>query len=257
LSEGDEIKMLSAASDIDDGYSSRERKTQQAVIVAVSAKGEGWVWKVDAKEDANGTDEGVLDGAGGTAQGGPEIRLVSHSTIPCCRDETDDGSTHESAHDNAIKPTHVLPVDPMGWHQSVMDWTTQSLLQDIVLTISPTGVLEFWRPRVGDHVVNNKYTAHDKQDGHADLHAQHSHGAERWMRTGTVKTERTDIRAARCSSRKKTVLVRDVEEGVESGQTQGHSKVKGRSGGMMQEMTIWDSNVGEFSTGLEMCKMYP
>lgn len=237
LEDGDEIKMLSAASDIDDGYSTRDRRTQQAVIIAVSAKGQAWIWRVDARKDtAVEEKQDGLTSPGETDN--PDIRLVSHSKIPCCADEG--GAT----------PAHVLPVDPMGWHQSVMDWANQSLLQDIVLTISPAGVLEFWRPRIGDHVVNSRFTTHQMadNDGHGHTH-NHSHDAERWVRTGTVHTERTDIRAARCSSRKKTVLVRDVEGEKD--------KDRGKGKGKMQEMTIWDSNVGEFSTGLEMCKLYP
>ena len=79
-----------------------------------------------------------------------------------------------------------------------------------------------------------------------------------------VRTERTDIRAARCSSRKKTVLVRDIEldgPGTSVGSSGGSAGRQGKGSGKdkekVQEMTIWDSNVGEFSTGLEMCKIYP
>lgn len=283
LQQGDTISMLSAASDIDDGQSSRDRRTRQAVIVAVSAKGEAWVWKVDTKDGLDAVNVDVQDEDAKKGEV-PEIRLISHSTIPCGVDDLDaavdatanvkgEGQGKREGGANANVPTHVLPVDPMGWHQSVVDWKTQSLLQDIVLTISPAGVLEFWRPRIGDHMVTSKYTFHpsttsttngtsDKHDNHGHVHA-HGHDAQ-WVRTGMVRTERTDIRAARCSSRKKTVLVRDIEldgPGTSVGSSGGSAGRQGKGSGKdkekVQEMTIWDSNVGEFSTGLEMCKIYP
>jgi hypothetical protein len=215
LAQGDRVAMLLAASDIDDGHSAAQRRTQRAVIVAVTDQAEAWVWRVTSRKPTSVTSEADVD-----ASDAPDVELVSHESIPVTG-----------------RVAHVLPVDPMGWHQSVIDWTTDSPAQDMVLTISEEGVLEFWRPRLGAHMVNGRYTSH----AHAGKGNGNAHSDAAWTRSGVVRTDRKGIRAARCSSRKKTVLVRDLE--------------RGKGGG--QEMTIWDSNVGEFSTGLEMTKVYP
>ncbi|OCF41725.1 hypothetical protein I317_04429 [Kwoniella heveanensis CBS 569] len=129
----------------------------------------------------------------------PDVILLSHYRLP-----TDTVHPNES-------PRMILPVDPMGWHQSVIDWTTDTCLQDIVLTISNDGDLEFWTPRI--------------------------EGNEPWIKTGVVKTDRRNVIAARCSSRKKTALVCELPDG-------------------RHEMTIWDSKVSEFSTGLELTYIF-
>lgn len=200
LPEGEAIKMILAVSDIDDGMSAAGRRTERAVIMAASGAGEAWAWSVISRRIS--ADE---------ADPMPEIKLLSRYTLPI-----EPGSNGERG-----RPRLILPVDPMGWHQSTVDWKSDTPLQDMVLTISDAGVLEFWRPRLAMLLGGAK-------DGKKEA---------AWTRTGVVHTDITDICMARCSSRKKTVLVR-VGKGGE------------------QEITIWDSNVSEFSTGLELTKAY-
>ncbi|KAG6862440.1 hypothetical protein C0995_011880 [Termitomyces sp. Mi166 len=72
-------------------------------------------------------------------------------------------------------PKFILPVDPMAWGQR-QSWTEP----DVLLSVSHTGELDFWVP----------------EDTKIPL----------WRRTGTVKTGRTGITRASCSSAKKTAL---------------------------------------------------
>jgi hypothetical protein len=98
-------------------------------------------------------------------------------------------------------PRLILPVDPMAWRGA----RSSSVVKEDLLVISQDGELSFW--------------ARD--------------GAGGWLRTGRVATGRRDIRLARCSSAKKTVLVVPA------------------TGGRGEELTIWDSKESEFASGLE------
>lgn len=121
----------------------------------------------------------------------------------------------------------------MGWHQSTIDWETDTPLQDMVVTVTEEGVIEFWTPRLGQHLVGHRRRKVDGSDPNAA-----------WSRSSTVRTNRRNVCNARCSSRKKTVLGKPFHT-----KTSSHA-VCDQSNGEC-EMTIWDSNVSEFSTGLE------
>jgi hypothetical protein len=177
LDLGDDIALLLAVSDIDDGYSGKGRRTQRAVVLAASKQGHAWVWRVDSRLNAS---------SGSTMDETPDIRLLSHYVLPV----------------EGGEPRLILPVDPMGWHQSVIDWKNDTPLQDMILTVSSNGVLEFWSPELGHH-----YTAerpHNQTVSNGDAPANGDN--KPWSRTGVVRTGRNEIKMARCSSRKKTVL---------------------------------------------------
>jgi hypothetical protein len=70
----------------------------------------------------------------------------------------------------------ILPVDPMGWISSHAPTGTE---RDVLLSVGGNGDLIFWVP--GGKKIS-------------------------WRCTGRVHTGRTNIRMARCSSAKKTVL---------------------------------------------------
>ncbi|ODO01962.1 WD-repeat protein [Cryptococcus wingfieldii CBS 7118] len=224
-SDDDEIGMLLAVSDIDDGFDRPGRRTNRAIITAATHSGEAWVWRASSRLNPNG------DAPHGEQ---PTVSLLSHYRLPL---------------DRAHGQNMVLPVDPMGWHQNVIDWATNTPLQDMILSISADGDLEFWTPKLGQHLVGEK--ANEEEQGgmtHPDraceVNGGHSHSKgegrgedEPWVRTGVVKTGRKNVKMARCSSRKKTVLVCELEDG-------------------RQEMTIWDSKVSEFSTGWELTRIY-
>ncbi|KAJ7071176.1 RAVE protein 1 C terminal-domain-containing protein [Mycena amicta] len=99
-------------------------------------------------------------------------------------------------------PKMILPVDPMAW-----GFQRQWALHDVLLSLSESGELAFWVP-----------------DG------------KEWRRTGSVRTDRTGITKARCSSAKKTALVVPTPKG--------------------DELTIWDSKESEFASGLEFCATF-
>ncbi|WVQ94063.1 hypothetical protein IAU59_001141 [Kwoniella sp. CBS 9459] len=219
--KGDEVEMLLAVSDIDDGYSNKGRRTQRAIIMAATRSGEAWVWRVISRITPK---EEQVDER-------PDVILLSHYRLP-----TDTAHPNES-------PRMIMPVDPMGWHQSVIDWTTDTCLQDMVLTISNDGDLEFWIPRIGSHLAGDHASA---KKGAADMacHALENGSSadsnDPWIKTGVVKTDRRNVIAARCSSRKKTALgalVCELPDG-------------------RHEMTIWDSKVSEFSIGLELTHIF-
>ncbi|KAF7306783.1 WD repeat protein [Mycena indigotica] len=96
-------------------------------------------------------------------------------------------------------PKMILPVDPMAWER----WT----VHDVLLSLSEDGELAFWVP-----------------------------DAKEWRRTGSVRTHKTGIIKARCSSAKKTALVVHTSDG--------------------DELTIWDSKESEFASGLEYSLSY-
>ena len=203
---GDELELLLAVSDVDDGSAATRRKAQRAFIVAASKHGRAWVWEVVSPADASSFSVEDIPAES------PSVRLFSSYRLPI---------EHSARHQHA-SPALVLPVDPMGWHQSVIDWETNSTRQDMILTVSSDGCLEFWQPHLHEHSL-------------LDPSDRIVHGAQHqlpWIRSGIVRTGKTNFEMARCSARKKTVLV------------------CGAPGGR-QEVTIWDSVVSEFSTGLE------
>ncbi|KAF7339596.1 WD repeat protein [Mycena sanguinolenta] len=110
-----------------------------------------------------------------------------------------------SAHDTLPIPTPklILPVDPMAWGLR-RKWITH----DVLLSVSDLGELAFWVP--------------DESSA--------------WRCTGSVKTHRTNISKARCSSAKKTALIVLTSDGY--------------------ELTIWDSKESEFASGLEFRGIY-
>ncbi|KAI9461002.1 RAVE protein 1 C terminal-domain-containing protein [Lactarius psammicola] len=99
----------------------------------------------------------------------------------------------------------ILPVDPMGW---ISSRDTAAMERDVLLSVGRDGELMFWVP-----------------DGNGTG----------WRRTGRLRTGRTSIRMARCSSAKKTVLIVPRADG--------------------EELTIWDSKESEFSSGREYAKI--
>ena len=163
----------------------------------------------------------------------PDISLLSRYRLPVDLDT----------------PHLILPVDPMGWHQSVIDWKTDTPLQDMILTCSKSGVLEFWTPQLGHHFAFEVQHGHaangtkDRQNGNL-----HDHDESPWTRSGVVRTGRADALMARCSSRKKTVLGKAF--GLFGRGTLTLAVCETPDGG--HEMSIWDSNVSEFSTGMEL-----
>lgn len=230
LPEDETVKMLMAVSDIDDGHSGEGRKTQQGYVMAASDGGTAWVWRVTSRRIASdGTDDlGPTRTEQVNKTDVPDIHLMTRYHLPI-----DDHVRTEGSKQKPGKPKLILPVDPMGWHQSVVDWNTNTPLQDIILTVSDAGVLEFWRPTF------HKGSIEALPNGTAATSfglKQHTHDAA-WTRTGVVHTGKKGITMARCSSTKKTVLVCSGKEGE-------------------QEMTIWDSKVSEFSTGLELTEIY-
>lgn len=176
LAEGDSLEMLMGVSDIDDGFLPKGRKTERAVVIVASQRGYAWIWRINSPKDHNSL---------------PDITLLSKH-----RFKIGSGSRMDT-------PPHlILPVDPMGWHQSVIDWQTDTPLQDMVLTITEDGVLEFWTPRLGQHlaVLNGEPSESDQDFGTI------RHPEAAWSRSGLVETKRSNVLMARCSSRKKTVL---------------------------------------------------
>jgi hypothetical protein len=173
----DEVSMLLAVSDIDDGVSGKERRTQRAIVMAVTKQGQAWCWRITSSNLS------ISDGNGDTNT--PDIQLLHKYDLPI---------------QGGSSPALVLPVDPMGWHTSVIDWKSDTPLQDMVLTISDAGVLEYWQPRIGQYLA--------AQNGlNGDSHGCANSGDEKpWVRSGFVDTGRMNVVMARCSSRKKTVL---------------------------------------------------
>ncbi|KAH6916877.1 WD repeat-containing protein [Coprinopsis sp. MPI-PUGE-AT-0042] len=81
-----------------------------------------------------------------------------------------------------------------------------------------------------------EWTTHDALlsvtlEGELAFWAPESSNGSSWKCTGRIKTERSGFKKAKCSSMKKTALVVEKDDAV--------------------ELTIWDSTVSEFSTGLE------
>lgn len=188
LEEGDDVAILLAVSDIDDGQSARGRRTQRALALAVSQAGKVWCWRMTSRYQS------TVDSEAGFKDEEPEIELLHTYRLP----------VHGGS-----KPAWVLPVDPMGWHTSVIDWRTGQLLQDMVLTISQEGVLEYWQPRFGQHLTLDSSETRSAGENLTldEGRSVPTPGSQTaWMRSGHVDTGRREVCMARCSSRKKTVL---------------------------------------------------
>ena len=170
LEGDDDVAMLLAVSDVDDGISGKGRRTQRAVVMTVTKSGQAWCWRVTSTTNEVDNDK-------------PDIQLLHKYRLPI---------------QGGSSPALVLPVDPMGWHTSVIDWKSDTPLQDMVLTISTAGVLEYWQPRLGQHLA--------MQGGAKEGGKLNGVDGEAWVRSGFVDTGRTNVVMARCSSRKKTVL---------------------------------------------------
>ena len=183
LGKGDKVKLLFAVSDIDDGYSSRSRKTQRAIILAASQSGDTWVWRVISPMIST-TSASFLN-----IDRQPEMTLLSQYRLPV----------------ELARPYLIVQVDPMGWHQSVIDWQTDTPLQDMILTVSKEGVLEFWTPQLGHHFTFDK--DYDRlADGPNGFGEVGQLRYTPWTRSSVVRTGRSDPLMVRCSSRRKTVL---------------------------------------------------
>jgi hypothetical protein len=189
LNQDDDVAMLLAVSDIDDGLSGRGKRTSRAIAMAVTHSGQAWCWRITSRFAFTPPSE--IDAEKKGEQ--PDIQLLHTYRLPI---------------HGGKKPASVLPVDPMGWHSSVIDWKTDTPLQDMVLTVSEGGVLEYWQPRLGQHLVNGSEGT-EEDEGKPSLAGQTyrvQSGEEAWIRSGHVDTGRKNVSMARCSSRKKTVL---------------------------------------------------
>jgi len=182
LSPNDEVAMLLAVSDVDDGYGNRHCKTQRAIVITATKFGEAWVWRITPKA-ANDAPHGaeIIDNY-------PDIILLSRYVLP-----VEDTKRHL-----------ILQVDPMGWHESVVDWKTDTALQDMILTVSTQGNLEFWTPQLGHHFSFE--SSHGVPNGNYDHTDNRTHEHDPWTRSGSIHTGKANAVMARCSSRKKTVL---------------------------------------------------
>jgi hypothetical protein len=171
---GDKIEVIVATSDVDDGVTARETRTQQTYIIAACEDAAVYVWLVEGAGTSVIGPEGYI----------PTARLMSRYVLGARDDQT------TKASDSTTLPAFVLPVDPMGWHTSTVDWESHAALQDMVLTISQSGDLEFWKPTTQDDASS---------DGSPRL-------GRTWSRTGLVHSGKSSLVLARCSARKKTAL---------------------------------------------------
>ncbi|CED84427.1 RAVE (regulator of V-ATPase assembly) complex subunit RAV1/DMX protein, WD repeat superfamily [Phaffia rhodozyma] len=201
--KGERMTTLLAFSDIDDGVSGKGEMSIGFIILGNKA-GRFWVWRID--QDGSNT-------------------LISSATIPF------DSSfltapPSDGNHPTQPHPKFILPVDPMGWHSSIVDWKMKALLQDVIVVVSQDGDLSFWRPHLD-------FGAPIERDGWEVEETDEDGGAKgEWFRTGLVKTGRKGLSKARCSSRKKTAMVSEAEGG-------------------RYELSIWDSKSSDFASGLE------
>jgi len=151
--------------------------------------------------------------------------LIAHIHIP---DSSDPSVKPELYSVNSLPlespPRLILPVDPMAWSSHGL-----SIERDVLVSVSDDGVLSFWVPETESAIP----TKHEKS---------------RWRCTGSVHTERKDIRLARCSSAKKTVLGTHYPFSILIHNRLLLIVVPHPSG---EEITIWDSKESQFSTGLE------
>lgn len=135
----------------------------------------------------------------------------SNPTASSAPPHTPSLSIHSESYLPLSSPLKTLvPVDPMAWSFPNRQAITTSS-HDALLSVSEDGALAFWIPDTTTKVTN-------------------------WKCTGRVRTGRTSILMAACSSAKKTVLVCESGDG--------------------QEVTIWNSAESEFATGLEYQRYY-
>ncbi|KAI0348528.1 hypothetical protein BDW22DRAFT_1350758 [Trametopsis cervina] len=87
-----------------------------------------------------------------------------------------------------MKPTMIVPVDPMGWSGTYAVQPQNG--HDDLVSVSADGELAFWRVDLGTSETG-------------------------WKCTGKVRTQRKKITMAACSSAKKTVLVCPLDVGQE------------------------------------------
>lgn len=119
-------------------------------------------------------------------------------------------------------PEIIVPVDPMAWSGSYASGAGVEA-HDVLLSISADGELAFWV------LEGLPQSAALGTNGHTKSKA--SDKIATWRCTGRVRTGKKGFSRAVCSSAKKSVLV-----------------VPGPDG---EELTIWDSKMSEFSSGLE------
>lgn len=116
-------------------------------------------------------------------------------------------------------PVMIVPVDPMAWGLD-HPWMEHNVL----LSVSDVGELGFWVPQ---EITGN---------GSRGLNGRQNSTASTWVCTGRVRTGKTAIKRAKCSSAKKTALIVPSSEG--------------------EELTIWDSKESEFASGLEYRRVF-
>lgn len=167
LSADHRLSTLIALSDVDDGVSTPTTLPTTSYLLASTSTGWVYVWRLDAGDPTRR----------GEKEGEPTPTLVSSSLLP-----------FRNGAEDTDEPAFVMSVDPMGWHQSVIDWKQRTPLQDMLVVVKKDGELSYWTPRLGE-------------DGKSGVE-----GKEPWVRTGVVKTGKKDVVLARCSSRKKTAM---------------------------------------------------
>lgn len=134
----------------------------------------------------------------------PNLKVHSTSTLPL-----------------PTVPTFVLAVDPMAWSHELpaphhhdsrshskpktpivpMAPAPRSRAHDALVSVSADGTLSFWTPAL-EHNANDMTTTR----GAAKPSTTTVNGSGGWVCTGSIRTGRTGIRLARCSSAKKTAI---------------------------------------------------
>ncbi|KAI0963718.1 hypothetical protein AcW1_000718 [Taiwanofungus camphoratus] len=122
-------------------------------------------------------------------------------------------------------PKMMIPVDPMAWCRSYSG-TGSAELHDVLLSMSDEGELAFWVPEQADLFTGNIVRKVNGINGSGSRVKGNG-----WRCTGRVRTGRSGLSKAACSSAKKSVLIVPSPDG--------------------EELTIWDSKASEFSSGLE------
>jgi hypothetical protein len=235
LPKDETLTTLIGLSNIDDGISPSSLTPSHSLVLAASASGRLYTWSLVRSE-----------GPVGEASHEPKVELLSTFVLPT--------STAQEGDAESGSIVDILPVDPMAWRSTVVDWSgtgpsgdtggVPRPLQDLLLVVRAGGQLEYWSPWEG---------------GFARGHSWSLGGCVRTGKTlamsGTTlaggREEGADGRSPvriRCSSAKKTVLV--------SWKTD-ESLVAGQPGAQQQELTIWDSKSSEFYSGLEYAASYP
>lgn len=143
-------------------------------------------------------------------------------------------------------PKMMIPVDPMAWCRSYSG-TGSAELHDVLLSMSDEGELAFWVPEQADLFTGNIVRKVNGINGSGSRVKGNG-----WRCTGRVRTGRSGLSKAACSSAKKSVL------STLSSCLWFHycclyaplcpPVVPSPDG---EELTIWDSKASEFSSGLE------